>query len=551
MKVLSLLLLLLYSSATVPAAAAQVQAPAGVPGQAQRPPTSPGAPDDAQSAQPPAVEQQEIPKATLRGHVYARATGAPLKRALLTLGGGPHPGNPLRATTDGQGAYEFRNVEPGNHFTLYCSRNGYFDASYGQTQVTESYLRFSLRPGQKLKDLDFHLIRGGVISGRVLDEDGEPLSGVLVRAMARKYWQGEVHLRSWRQDSSDDRGEYRIFVVPPGRYYVKAVWQGSRYSDLAPVFYPNSLRAQDAQRIPVSEGSEMSGVDIRMEMVPTLSVSGKVVDLVTGRPVQGSVQVRPDDVTMPEFNSGLRKSDGSFRVRGLVPGRHYLIVHVARSRNSGKRSPLVKPFDLRDANIENMEVRVGPGVTVHGKIVAKGGEVSFHGLRVMLTSKASSYALRVRGYMSQVNEDLTFEMRNVQPGQYNVNVSSLKAMFTPLGNRWFYVGEVRAGGKNLVELGLTVNENAPVPALEIVLDFTGGTVTGLLRDEDEKPTSSVDVAMLSTDPEKRASGRYFRRGVPDQDGQFKISAIIPGDCLLLPWPESDLAPPFQDPGLFA
>ena len=276
--------------------------------------------------------------------------------------------------------------------------------------------------------------------------------------------QGEVHLRSWRQDSSDDRGEYRIFGVP-----------------------------------------------------------------------------------MPEVSSGLRKSDGSFRVRGLVPGRHYLIVHVARSRNSGKRSPLVKPFDLRDANIENMEVRVGPGVTVHGKIVAKGGEVSFHGLRVMLTSKASSYALRVRGYMSQVNEDLTFEMSNVQPGQYNVNVSSLKAMFTPLGNRWFYVGEVRAGGKNLVELGLTVNENAPVPALEIVLDFTGGTVTGLLRDEDEKPTSSVDVAMLSTDPEKRASGRYFRRGVPDQDGQYKISAIIPGDYLLLPWPESELAPRSRTP----
>ena len=549
MKALGLLLILLSSSGAIPLSA-QIQTPAASPGQAQRRPTSPGAPDT-ESAQHPATEQQEVPKATLRGHVYARATGAPLKRARLMLRPAARPTDTMTATTDEQGTYEFRNVEPGS-YTLQCTRNGYVRTSYGQKSSRQPPVRLTVRPGQELEDLDFHLIRGGVISGRVLDEDGEPLYGVLVRAMARKYWQGEVHLRSWRQDSSDDRGEYRIFGVPPGRYYVKAVWQDPRYSDLAPVFYPNSLRAEEAPRITVVAGGEVPRVDIRMEMVPTLSVSGKVVDLVTGRPVQGSVQVRPDDVTMPEFSSGLRKSDGSFRVRGLVPGRHYLIVHVARSRNSGKRSPLlVKPFDLRDANIENMEVRVGPGVTVHGKIVAKGGEVSFDGLRVMLASKASTYALRVRGYMSQVNEDLTFEMSNVQPGQYNVNVSSLKAMFTPLGNRWFYVGEVRADGKNLVELGLIVNENAPVPALEIVLDFTGGTVTGLLRDEDGKPTSSVDVALLSTDPEKRASGRYFRRGVPDQDGKYKISTIIPGDYLLLPWPESELAPPFQDPELFA
>ena len=102
MKVLSLLLLLLYNSAAIPAAAAQIQPPAGLAGQVQRPPTAPAA-AGAQGAQHPALEQQEIPKATLRGHVYARATGAPLRRALLTLGGGPHPGNPLRATTERAG----------------------------------------------------------------------------------------------------------------------------------------------------------------------------------------------------------------------------------------------------------------------------------------------------------------------------------------------------------------------------------------------------------------------------------------------------------------
>ena len=102
----------------------------------------------------------------------------------------------------------------------------------------------------------------------------------------------------------------------------------------------------------------------------------------------------------------------------------------------------------------------------------------------------------------------------------------------------------------MVEEGLTVSENAPIPNLEVVLDFTGGTVTGLLRDEDEQPISGVHVALLSTDQEKRGSERYFRSGAADQDGQYKISAIIPGNYLLLTWPESDVAR-IQDPELFA
>ena len=174
MKVLSLLLLLLYSSATVQAAAAPVQARARVPEQAQDPSTTPGAPDT-QSAQHPTVERQEVPKATLRGRVYARATGAPLKRGQLTLVPASRPADRVETTTDELGAYEFQNVEHGS-YTLRCSRNGYVRASYGQKGPNQPPVRLTVRPGQELKDLDFQLIRGGVISGRVLDAEGEPLS---------------------------------------------------------------------------------------------------------------------------------------------------------------------------------------------------------------------------------------------------------------------------------------------------------------------------------------------------------------------------------------
>ena len=111
----------------------------------------------------------------------------------------------------------------------------------------------------------------------------------------------------------------------------------------------------------------------------------------------------------------------------------------------------MKPFDLREADIENMVVTVGPGVTVRGKIVAEGGEVSANGLRVMLMSKAGNFPFP--GGMSLANEDLTFEIANVQPGQYDLNVSSPQspmAMGSSSGrprNTSFYIGEVSAGGE--------------------------------------------------------------------------------------------------------
>ena len=559
MKALGLLLILLSSSAAIPAAAAQNQTPATLPGQAQRPPASPGAPD-AQSEQHPATEQQEVPKATLRGRVYARATGAPLKRAHLTLVPASRPADRVEATTDEQGVYEFRNVEHGT-YTLQCIRNGYVRASYGQKGPNQPPVSLTVRPGQELKDLDFHLIRGGVISGRVLDADGEPLSGVQVQVLARQYMRGQVRMMPRGGSSSDDRGEYRIFDLPPGRYFVQAVWRSfdNQESDFAPVFYPNALRAEDAQRISVGEGGEVPRVDIQMQKIPTFSVSGKVLDLVTGRPItSGFVVARVAEYTMFFGSGGGRiRSDGSFRLAGLVPGRYQLIAFVERPGASGfgMRSPVRKRFDLREANIENMVVTVGPGVAVRGKIVAEGGEVSTDGLRVMLMPKAGNSPFP--GGMSLANEDLTFEISNVQPGQYDLNVSSpqgpmaigLMSSARPQSAS-FYVGEVRADGENVLEEGLTVHENVPVPELEVVLDFTGGTVTGLLRDEDEQPISGVRVALLSTDQEKRGSERYFRSGAADQDGQYKISAIIPGDYLLLVWPESNVAR-VQDPELFA
>lgn len=513
--------------------------------------------------------QAEVPKATLRGRVYAQDTGAPLKRAQLSLRsqGGPQS-DPFTAITDAQGAYELKNVPAGN-YTLYCSRSGFVSVTYGQKSPNQPPVPLTVQPGQELKGLDFRLIRGGVISGTVLDEDGEPLSNVQVQTLVTQYTRGQSRLMPRGSASSDDRGQFRIFNLPPGRYYVQAIFRsfGDQPASFAPIFFPNALTPKDAQRIEVPRGGEVPRVDFHMRSVPTYSVSGKVIDLETGEPVkEGTINVTPMDAitggfgySIGGFGYGQLRPDGTFRVRGLLSGRHRLLVMRPERSGSGTYTSsraVVKTIELGAADLENVVVTVGPGVTVRGRIIADGGTISPEGLRVNLSPKTDgTFGPTFGGGSTIAKNDLTFEIPNVQPGEYTLSVFSSRMGFTTapgLGmaqNTGFYLREVRAGGENVVEKGLAVPEGAPVPDLELVLDFSGGSLTGRTLSDAGEPISGVQIALVSADREKRTSDRYFRTGTADQNGNYTLRALIPGDYLLVVWPESDVGR-ILDPDLF-
>lgn len=510
--------------------------------------------------------QAEAPRATLRGHVYAQDTGAPLKRVQVTLRAQQPQTEPFTSITDAQGAFELKNV-PAGTYTLYCNRNGFVPLTYGQKGPNQPPVPLTIQPGQELKGLDFRLIRGGVISGTVLDEDGEPLSNVQVQTLVTQYTRGQSRLMPRGMASTDDRGQFRIFNLPPGRYYVQAIFRsfGDQPASFAPIFFPNALSLKDAQRIEVPRGGEVPRVDFHMRQVPTFSVSGKVIDLETGEPVkEGAINVTPMDAITGGFGYsiggvgyGQLRPDGTFRVRGLLPGRHRLLVMRPERSGSGTYTSsraVVKTIELGAADLENVVVTVGPGVTVRGRIVADGGTISPEGLRVNLAPKTDVPSFG--GGSTIAKNDLTFEIPNVQPGEYTVSVFSSRSPFTAapgLGmaqNTSFYLREVRAGGENLVERGLAVPEGAPVPDLELVLDFSGGSLTGRTLSDAGEPISGVQIALVSADREKRTSDRYFRAGAADQNGVYTLRALVPGDYLLLVWPESDVGR-ILDPDLFA
>ena len=170
-----------------------------------------------QSQQPIAAPE----KARIEGRVVRAGTGEPLKKAWVVLQKAEAREMPRAATTDADGKFVLTDIEPGR-YRLVTRRNGYVTREHGQRAPDRPGVTLTLAPGQRLDDILFELIPAAVIAGRVYDEDGEPAAGVMVEVMRYLYARERRQLVAVERASTNDRGEYRIFGLEPGTYYVSA-----------------------------------------------------------------------------------------------------------------------------------------------------------------------------------------------------------------------------------------------------------------------------------------------------------------------------------------
>src|SRR6516225_10709287 len=177
-------------------------------------------------ARQPAVKPEEM--CIIEGVVVKATTGDALKKAVLTLTKVEERNQPKNATSDASGHFQLKNVEPGRYH-LYASRNGYARREYGQRATHGSGTILTLTAGQHLKDISFRLTPAGVIAGHVYDEDGEPIAEAEVQALRFGYEKGQRKLAPSRFARTNDLGEYRLYGLPPGQYYVSASFNPHRF----------------------------------------------------------------------------------------------------------------------------------------------------------------------------------------------------------------------------------------------------------------------------------------------------------------------------------
>jgi hypothetical protein len=174
---------------------------------------------------PPDVKPED--KCIVEGTVVNGATGEPLKKAHVTLRRADNTQlnpAPYGVTTDASGHFVLDDVDPGK-YRLAADRNGFVNSSYGEKRNRSgSGALLTLSAGQKMKDVIFHMTPQGVIVGRVIDEDGEPVARANIQCLRSMYRNGEKGLFPTGSSGTNDKGEYRVFGLSPGKYIVQATY---------------------------------------------------------------------------------------------------------------------------------------------------------------------------------------------------------------------------------------------------------------------------------------------------------------------------------------
>ena len=339
---------------------------------------------------------------SVSGIVVKMAGSAPLRKARLRPRSVDDPNRVIYAITNEEGRFALKGIEPGP-YRLTVSRVGFVTEEYGQRKPNTGGAVLTLRPGQETKDLLLRLSRSGVISGKLFDEDGEPLPSVTVECFRQVYSEGK---RS-RTTETNDLGEYRLFGLPPGRYFVSSLyphWTRVGEDDDSPIgesqeeayaklFYPGTADVSKAGPVIVKPGDEISSTDILMTKVIVHRVRGQVYNQVTHKPGVGVDLLLLPKTTSREWDSPnqaqVQKSDGSFVLKEVLPGSYML---VSFWFDDGIQYVNRQEIAVGNADVEGVAVTVAPGMNIGGRIVWDGQPgIEKDEVRVILQSVRHSF----------------------------------------------------------------------------------------------------------------------------------------------------------------
>ena len=503
--------------------------------------------------------EQQVPPGGIEGQVVNAATGEPVRKVSLVLmpvmsrqGQGQGPGGSYSTNTDASGQFSMKDVKPGTYM-LMGERTGFVRGSYGARSQMQQGSPLTIASGQVVKAISFRLQPHAVISGRILDEDGEPLANVQVQATSNRYIQGRRQLVPNGAASTNDLGEYRIFGLAPGRYYVSAIHR-SRMSygpmsravsgnpdvpeeDYAPTYYPGMTDSSGAVPIAIAAGQPVGNIDMKLVKTHTVRVRGHV----TGGAGRGRtmVMLNPRDSMMGMFDRNLsapQGPDGKFEIRGVTPGSYWL---TAQSSDDGVRYVARIPVNVGNSPVEGVEVTLKPGMEISG-IVSSEGQTKVDLAQVNISLQPKEFAPMMGGSSARVKDDGTFVIRNVFPDTYHVAALA--------GGQSFYVKSLIVGQQEAPKGEITIVDGAP-QSLTVVVSSAAAQVSGSVFNEKKEPALG-STAVLIPSADRRDQQQYYKTATVDQNGTFNFTGIAPGDYILLAWQNAE-AGAWQDPEFLA
>ncbi|MBZ5557337.1 MAG: carboxypeptidase-like regulatory domain-containing protein [Acidobacteriia bacterium] len=491
------------------------------------------------------AQQQQTPTApgtaTLRGHIFAADSGRPLRKAQVRIFAGEIRENRM-ATTDENGAYEFKDVRAGR-YSVSASKGSYVSIAYGQQRPTDASKPLEILDNQIVERLDLSLPRGGVITGRIVDEYGEPAPEIQIAAQRYQFIQGQRRLvPSGRMATTNDIGEFRLFGIPPGQYYISATWRNPNMSPnanpsdrtaYAPTYFPGTTNANDAQRVTIAAGQQVDGVAMVLNPIKAARVSGTATGA-DGKPLT------PAMIMVTQTNTGFGFSmtgtaqvrpDGTFTVVGLAPGDYSL-----RAQRMGGPSPdgpetAMANVTVAGEDVSDVHLVAAKPSRLTGRVIVDPAAVSALPPTLML----SLFPVNIVGIPApppppaRIADDFTFETKST-PGRMRI---MLGGGFNAPPTGWA-VRSVRVNGVDVTDAGIEFKPNEEISGVEVELTNKLTTISGLVTNSRGEASKDYTAIVFAQDKDKWAgNSRYQSMGRPDQDGRFKIMGLPPGEYYII------------------
>ncbi|HEY2152736.1 MAG TPA: carboxypeptidase regulatory-like domain-containing protein, partial [Vicinamibacterales bacterium] len=502
-----------------------------------------------------------VPTGRITGHVVAGDNGRPVKRARVFAAAAELEGG-RGMLTDDNGVFDFTEL-PAGRYTITASKSGFVSLSYGQRRPLQSGTPLQLVDGQQLKDINFQLPRGSVIGGHVLDEDGDAMPGVMVRVMRYEYLQGERRLTPAGNGQTDDKGQYRVWGLMPGDYYINAVARsggpggfggpggpgnfggrgggrgggpavpGASSSveqvNYAPTYYPGVPSIADAKPVTVGLGAETLDINFGMQLVRMSRLSGHIENP-DGTPVtSGNVNLTADTSASRSNQIGMSFGgridwDGSFAINGVPPGRFTL---RARGNDSDTPQFASQPVTVNGDDLSGITVVLSGGATVSGTVTFQTASTSTPDLSQFRISAPpvdqGSFGPQPN---ARVDKDGHFTLEGVPAGGH---------LFRSGGNaRGFILKSVTVNGRNVTDTPVELRSDETVSGVAIVFTDQQNEINGTLTTEQGAPLSEFTILVFPTDASLwRPQARQIMTTRPDQTGKYRLRGLPPGEYFVV------------------
>jgi hypothetical protein len=480
------------------------------------------------------LAQDSSSVALVSGVVINKLTGAPVKNAHVIYTkidpAATVASSPISKDTDVEG--RFRLQLPPGSYRLWVERSGFARQVYGALSPAGEGTAVTLARGQQLGQITFRMVPLGAIAGRVLDEDGEPVQSAGIQVLHFNYASGNRQLVSVAGASSNDRGEYRVFGLPAGRYLLQASVPNAPMSQpfearalipeaqdpYAASYFPGVTDVDSASTVSLNEGAELTDMDFHLHKVRAVSVRGHLsspADRFSSSQIQVVLAHNESGVAshIDRASAFVDPATGKFEIRGVSPGSYLL---VASQLFSGRPFAGRVPVEVSATSREEVALPLTPAFDIIGSVELEGAPRGKLPDLIVRLLPSEGLALGPQP-SSKVATDGSIRLAGVTPGRWILVVDSLPAGLW-IKSENFASNKVLAGELNLTE--------SARGQLRIVLAGNGAQIAGTVASNNQPCKATV--VLVPAAAELRGAHQMYRVTNTTERGLFTLKGVPPG-----------------------